>query len=419
MLVTRAWVLVAFLWVGYLLNHADRQVVPVLFPTLQREFGFSSTELGLMHAVFLWTYGLCSPLAGMIGDRFSKRKLAAGSLAAWSGVTLLAGFSSTGFLLLCSRALLGAAECVFYPAAATLVGNAHGPATRSRAVATLVTSQIFGVALGGALTGYLAQTFHWRWAFFALGAIGLLHALPLWLFLRTLPPEWHPDRSGETRSPGELARGMLSLLRIPTFRCVMGFIGISNFSLFLVYSWLPTLVADRFHLGVRQAAVESSVYPQIGALFGILLGGFLADRFQRVTSASRFWVVTAGFLLSAPAIYAIAIADSLPAMRAAAIAFGLFNGFASSNQVPCAFDVVPAHWRASAVGTFYLVGGVVSGMAPLLGGMSRDTLGWSGLLHATALLLLLGAMIPLWAIRYHVERDFTAASNAGDQQSPC
>lgn len=398
---TRAWLLVAFLWVGYLLNHADRQVVPVLFPTLQKEFGFSSSELGLIHAVFLWTYGLCSPLAGLVGDRFSKRKLAAGSLAAWSGVTVLAGFSPTGFVLLCSRALLGFAECFFYPAAATLVGNAHGPATRSRAVATLVTSQIFGVALGGALTGYLAATFHWRWAFFALGAIGLLHAVPLWLFLRTLPD----DRPGPAQRTS-----ILNLLRIPSFVCVMAFIGVSNFSLFLVYSWLPTLIADRFHLGVKQAAIESSVYPQIGSLCGILLGGYLADRFQRLTPASRFWVVTVGFLFSAPAIYAISLAETLPAMRAASIAFGLFNGFVSSNQVACAFDVVPAQWRATAVGTFNFAGGVVSGLAPLLGGISRDTLGLSGLLNATAVLLLFGALLPWWAIRRHLSGDRARAA---------
>jgi len=398
----KAWLLVGFLWVCYLLNHADRQVVPVLFPTLQKEFSFSSTQLGLMHAVFLWTYGLCSPLAGYIGDRYSKRKLAAGSLAAWSGVTVLAGLAPSGLVLLASRALLGFTECFYYPAAATLVGNAHPPATRSRAMAAIVTSQIFGVMLGGALTGYIAQEYNWRWAFFVLGGIGLLHAVPLWLFLRTLPPEWNPDAS-----PGGQASlaGIGQLLRIASFRYVIGFIGLSNFSLFLVYSWLPTIVADRFHLGVRDAAWEASIYPQAGSLLGLVLGGYLADRLRRVTPASRFWVVTAGFALSAPAIYAIAYADALPVMRAAVIAFGCFNGFINANQVACAFDIVPAHLRASTVGTFNFAGGVVSGLAPFLGGIFRDTLGLTGLLAFTALLLVGAAFFPWRAARLAVYSD--------------
>jgi len=396
----RAWALVAFIWVGYLLNHADRQVVPVLFPVLQREFGLSSTGLGLMHAVFLWTYGLCSPLAGLIGDRFSKRRLVTGSLVAWSSVTVLAGFSPTGAFLLATRALLGFAECFFYPAAATLVGNAHAPATRSRAMATVVSSQIAGVALGGWLTGHLAEHYHWRWAFFALGAIGLLHAVPLWLFLRNAPAAWQPDAaSAHTASVAELLAGLRTLLRIRSFLAVVAFIGVSNFSLFLVYSWLPVIIRDRYSLSVSAAAFEASVYPQLGSLAGLFLGGLLADRLNRHTPTGRFWIVAAGFLLSAPAIFALGASPSLDILRAAAIAFGLFNGFINANQVACAFDVVPAHLRASTVGTFNFAGGIVAGLAPLLGGIFRDTLGLDGLLMATAALLLLGALLPLAAIR--------------------
>ena len=57
------WTLLAFLWVCYVLNHADRQVVYTLFPALQREFGYSDTMLGLTGALFLWVYGFCSPVS--------------------------------------------------------------------------------------------------------------------------------------------------------------------------------------------------------------------------------------------------------------------------------------------------------------------------------------------------------------------
>jgi MFS transporter, Spinster family, sphingosine-1-phosphate transporter len=385
-----AWTLVALFWVCYLLNHADRQIVPVLFPALQREFGFSSATLGLLHAVFLWTYGLCSPLAGIIGDRFSKTRLAAGSVATWSGITVLAGLAPSGILLLVTRGLLGAAECIFYPSAATLLGNAHGPATRSRAMGVFLSGQIFGVALGGTLASQIAEVYSWRASFWILGTFGLLYAVPLWLFLRRLP-------DSRTQRAGPLWAGIGTLLRIPSFQCVIAFIGIGNFSLFLVYSWLPTLLADRFHFGLARAGFESSVYPQIGSFAGMLLGGWLADRFQVYSKASRFWVVVAGFLLSAPAIYGIAYAPNIEIMRAAAIAFGLFNGFISANQVPCAFDVVPAGLRASAVGTYNLAGGVVAGLAPYFGGLSRDRLGLDGLLAATAVALLVGAVFPFLA----------------------
>ena len=50
------WTLIAFLWICYVLNHADRQVVYTLFPALQSEFGYSDAVLGLTGALFLWVY---------------------------------------------------------------------------------------------------------------------------------------------------------------------------------------------------------------------------------------------------------------------------------------------------------------------------------------------------------------------------
>src|SRR5437773_12530145 len=101
------WQLIAYLWLCYLLNHADRQVVYTLFPALQKEFGYSDAVVGLTGALFLWVYGLCSPVAGILGDRFSKTKLIVASLGIWSAFTVLSGFSPYGGFLLGCRGLVG------------------------------------------------------------------------------------------------------------------------------------------------------------------------------------------------------------------------------------------------------------------------------------------------------------------------
>ena len=73
-LISMEWQLIAFLWACYALNQADRQVVYTLFPALQKTFGFSNLVLGLTGALFLWVFGAFSPIAGILGDRFSKRR---------------------------------------------------------------------------------------------------------------------------------------------------------------------------------------------------------------------------------------------------------------------------------------------------------------------------------------------------------
>src|SRR5438094_10303514 len=91
-----AWLLIAFLWFAYVLNQADRQVVYTLFPALQKEVGYSDAVVGLTGAVFLWVYGLWSPLAGVLGDRYSNRVLVTASIGIGRMSTVLSGLSPNG-----------------------------------------------------------------------------------------------------------------------------------------------------------------------------------------------------------------------------------------------------------------------------------------------------------------------------------
>src|SRR5215470_19797033 len=186
-LLNPAWLLIVFLWFCYLLNHADRQVVYSLFPALQKDFGYSDAVVGLTGALFLWVYAVCSPVSGIIGDRISKPKLITASLCIWSAFTVLSGLSPNGAFLLGCRALLGVSESMFMPAAYALMAAAHGPQTRSRAVGIFGTSQLVGVALGGSLSGFVAEKFHWRVPFLLLGGLGITFAWPLWRFLSRMP----------------------------------------------------------------------------------------------------------------------------------------------------------------------------------------------------------------------------------------
>lgn len=402
------WVLIAFLWFAYVLNHADRQVVYTLFPSLQREFGFSNTVLGLNGALFLWVYGAFSPLAGIAGDRWSRALLVAGSLGLWSAITVLSGFSLNGTMLLICRGLLGISESFFMPAAYALMANAHGPATRSRAVAIFASSQMAGVAIGGSLSGFIAERLHWRASFWILGAIGIVFALPLWRFLSKVPPHFH----GVTIAEGASLTSFLHLCRIPSLRIITIVISVATFGLFLVYSWLPTFLYDKFQLGVARAAFEASVYPQLGTIAGLLVGGLLADRFYSRIQSVRFALLMVALLAGAPCIYLVGGGASLLATRLAAMAFGFFAGFISSNQAPAAFDVVPPAQRATAVGVLNVIGATVSGFAPFLGGMARDTIGVGSLMAYTALLYIATAALALYGIRRHFPRDHSSAQSA-------
>lgn len=410
------WTLLAFLWVCYVLNHADRQVVYTLFPALQREFGFSDTVLGLTGALFLWVYGLCSPVAGILGDRWSKTKLIAGSLIIWSFLTLLSGLSPNGSFLLVCRALLGVSESMFMPAAYALMANAHGPATRSKAIGIFGTSQLVGVALGGSISGLIAERLHWRISFLLLGSAGILFALPLARHLHRLPLSFHEGTSTD-REPASLS-SFIRLVRIPSLRIVTVFVACATFGLFLVYTWLPTFLYDKFSLGLARAAFEASVYPQVGTLAGLIVGGTLADRYYARVKAARFWIILIAFLGAAPSIYLIGTSESLAATRLAGVAFGFFSGFIAGNQAAASFDVVPASLRASTIGLLNFLGAAVAGFAPFLGGMARRTIGVDQVMIYTSVLYLLMAFFVLYATLRHFQRDHALAGEPELLPSP-
>ena len=133
--------------------------------------------------MFLWIYALGCPIAGQLGDRFSKRKLVVMSLIIWSIVTIATGFANSASTMLSLRGVMGISESLFMPTAIALTANAYSPALRSRAIAVLTTAQIAGTVAGSWFGGWMADRGHWRDAFFILGAVGLVYAVPYFLFL--------------------------------------------------------------------------------------------------------------------------------------------------------------------------------------------------------------------------------------------
>lgn len=400
--------LLGFMWFAYFLNYCDRQAVFAMFPSLKSDLAMTDQQLGLTGAFFLWVYALGCPVAGVIGDRVSKRILVVLSLVIWSLVTVATGLARTGNELLWLRAAMGISESLFMPTAIALTAGAFIPALRSRAIAILTTAQIAGTVAGSWFGGWMADRGAWRTAFFVLGGVGLLYAFPYFAFLNTLkntPPavesvtaaaaSVRPTRSG-------VLSGLYSLVSIPTYQVLCIAFPVFVFGLWLLYGWLPTFLHDKFALTQSEAAFNATVYLQGSTLVGLLSGGWLADSLLRLTRASRYYLLLASLLLCAPCLHVIGNSETLFQLRIAAIAFGLFSGLMIGNIFPAAFEVVPAHCRATAVGVLNLCGGLVSGFATLFGGMWKATLGIDRLLSLTgaayfaAGLLLLACILVLF-----------------------
>jgi MFS family permease len=404
----RAWAVVALLWVAYFLNYTDRQVVFAIFPVFRRELGFTEAQLGLVGSVFLWVYGLTSPVAGQIGDWVSKRLLVALSLGLWSAATALTGLSRSPETVLACRALIGVVEGLFMPAAVALVASAHAPETRSRAMGVLSTAQLAGVVMGGSYGGWMAEGGHWRRAFFSLGLAGVLFAGPFAAGLRRLG-------EGPAEAPREgRPLAFAALARVPSYGVLCIVYPTFCFALWLVYSWLPDYFHGRFGLSLGEAGFASTAYAQGATFVGLVAGGAAADRLYRRVPSARFLLVAAGLAAVSPCLFVLARTASFGTAKAAAAGFGFGCGLFIANLFVSSFDVVPAGARASAVGWLNLLGCLVSGCASYLGGAYRGGAGVPALMSGAAVACLAAALVLAAGTAAFFKRDHDRARAEGE-----
>ena len=140
------WVVVGLLWVVALLNYMDRQMLSTMKSAMMVDIEElqSATYFGYLMAVFLWVYGIMSPVAGMIADRINRKWLIVGSLFVWSFVTLMMGFCTDFHQLYILRAIMGVSEALYIPSALSLIAEAHSEKTRSLAVGLHMTGLYMG-----------------------------------------------------------------------------------------------------------------------------------------------------------------------------------------------------------------------------------------------------------------------------------
>ena len=391
-----AGALVAFMWFAYFLNYCDRQAVFAMFPSLKADLKMSDAQLGYVGAVFLWVYAFGCPISGYLGDRFSKRLLVVLSLVVWSFVTIGTGLVTSGVMLLAMRAAMGVSESLYMSSAVALTANAYAADKRSRAVSMLMTGQIAGTVAGSWFGGWMADHGQWREAFFILGAVGVLYALPYFTFLRKV---------GEPAPESGARFSFASLSRSRTFLLLCLVFPVFVFGLWLLYGWLPAFLHEKFALNQADAAFNATAFLQTATLIGILAGGMIADKLHQRVKAARFWLIVAGLALSAPCIHLLGNSDTLLVTRIAATGFGLFSGLFIANIFPAAFDVVSSDARATAVGLLNFCGAIISGFATLFGGLWKQSLGIDRLLSFTAFAYLMAAAAMIIGIKSLFSRD--------------
>ncbi|MPZ17441.1 MAG: MFS transporter [Luteitalea sp.] len=379
------WIICALLFFAATINYVDRQVIGLLKPTLQQEFGWSELDYGNIVKSFQVAYMIGMAASGWLMDRVGTRIGFSIAVIVWSlaailhaeapaiGAPLVALFAGVGLAwtpsvigFSISRFLLAVGEAGNFPASIKTVAEWFPKRERALATGIFNAGTNVGVILTPLIVPPIVVYYGWYWAFVFTGVLGFLW-LVAWLRYYGVP-ETHPrvsrDEFAHIRSdPAEPTQRIAWRRLLPlrqTWAVAAGkFLTDPVWWLYLF--WVPDFLHRNHGLDLMSMGP-----PLIGiyliADVGSVAGGWLSSHFLKRGWSPNRARKTAMFICAVsvtPIVFASQVSSVWAAVGLVGLAAGAHQAW-SANIYTVASDMFPRQAVGSVIG--------LAGMAGALGG---------------------------------------------------
>jgi EmrB/QacA subfamily drug resistance transporter len=170
----RRWLALVVLCVGMLMIILDATVVNVALPAIQKDLGFSQSNLAWVVNAYLISFGGLLLLAGRLGDLIGRNRIFIAGLTLFTAASLLCGVAHSQALLIGARFLQGVGGAM---TSAVILGMIvtmfPEPAERAKAIGVYSFVASAGASIGLLLGGVITQAINWHWIFFINLPIGI------------------------------------------------------------------------------------------------------------------------------------------------------------------------------------------------------------------------------------------------------
>lgn len=366
---------------AHALHDGYTDLVYVMLPIWQGEFGLGFAVLGLMKTVFSGTLAGFQIPAGFLAERFGAAVvLAIGSALAGLGY-IFAGFSSGVVTLVIALFVGGLGASTQHPLASSLVAHTFAGARSLKALGTYNFAGDIGKMTLPAAAALLFVVLPWRHALILLGSLGAIAALAIFVAMPRLVgrESTAPDRSDHnTRPPGVAkAYGFPLLLSVGVIDSAtrMGFL-----------TFLP------FVLTAKGASVQT-----VGLALTLVFAGGAAGKLvcafigARIGAVATVWLTEAVTALGIVALLPLPLEAALVLLPVVGVAL---NGTSSVlyGSVP---DLVEPAKRQRAFSIFYSGTIGAGAVSPAIYGLLGDAFGVTTALIVVAALVLVTLPITL------------------------
>ncbi len=363
----RRWLICALLFFAATVNYMDRQVIGLLKPILQIQFGW--TEVGYSNIVFAFQLAYAAGLlfVGKLIDKLGTRKGFSLAVFLWSLSAMAHAAAGSVFQFAAARFSLGLSEAGSFPASVKAVAEWFPKRERALATGIFNSGTNIGAIVTPLLVPWITYRFGWRMAFIATGALGLVWILA-WLAVYHRPEEDNLVSAAELAyiqsDPADEAvtiplRSLLMLRQ--AWAVALG--KFFTDPIWYVYLfWMPDFLSRNLGLDLRAMALPLFVIysgASLGSVSGGWLSSFLLNRGWTL-NASRKTALLACALAVTPIMIAARTTNAWLAVSLIALAAGAHQGW-SANIYTLASDMFPRSAVASVVG-FASMAGAIGGM---------------------------------------------------------
>ena len=363
----RRWLICALLFFAATVNYMDRQVIGLLKPLLQLQFGWTEEGYSNIVVAFQFAYAAGLLFTGKLIDKLGTRKGFSLAVFFWSIAAMAHAAAGSVFQFAVARFSLGIGESGSFPASVKAVAEWFPKRERALATGLFNCGSNIGAILTPLIVPWLTYRFGWRMAFIATGALGFIWIV-CWLAIYRRPEEdkfCSPAERSYIQSDVEEHTETISLRSMITHRQAWA-VALGKFftdPIWFVYLfWMPDFLSRNLGLDLRGMALPLFIIysgASVGSIAGGWLSSFLLKRGWTV-NASRKTTLFICALAVTPIMIAAVTKNAWLAVFLIAIAAGAHQGW-SANIYTLASDMFPKSAVAAVVGFSTMIG-MIGGM---------------------------------------------------------
>ncbi len=391
------------LFVVYVFNFIDRQILSILLEPIKLELGASDTAMGFLTGIaFALFYTFAGIPIARWADRGTRRTVIAIGLVLWSLMTAASGLVRSFAQLAVARIGVGVGEAACSPPAHSLISDYFPPERRATALSIYAMGIHFGFMFGFLAGGWINEFFGWRLAFMVVGIPGLGLALLLRLTVRE-PPRGYAEGAesdAELPSTAETFRFMWGLR---SFRHLSFGAALHAFAGYGFGTWTPAFLIRVHDMGTGEVGTWLGLMTGFGGGLGAFLGGYLCDRVARDDARWYLWLPAGATILAIPALLLfLLLPNQVPALLCYIPAV-IFGAAWLGPTFSITQGLVKLRMRAMASAILLFIINLIGlGLGPQAVGIMNDLMAQSLGVEAIRYSLLLVAFTNVWAATHFV-----------------